>query len=110
MIFLKGFLFPIFVCIFILIGFLYLVLFLLIPAIMFFFYWYFCLDDHEILASFYILLCFCIISGAIFCLFTSDTTGSNGFDVCTKPFVSYAEFMSSEYSFLEEFLDCPSSD
>lgn len=105
MLFLQGFLFPIFMIILIVIGLLYLAVVASFIGVMVFFYYYFVEDFPELLRLLYIILCFCIISGTAFCL-----KAPGAFETLSKPIDSYAEFLAEQYPFMEDFCDVDSSD
>lgn len=105
MTFLHGFLFPIFICIFLLMGILYIALIALVPVIMVVFYYFYIEDRSWLIVHSYVLLCICLISGSIFYFGKSDSTGRKALEVIGKPFISYSDFLDEHYPFMEDFIE-----
>ncbi len=105
MTFLHGFLFPIFVCIYILIGILYIAFIFLVPVLMIAFYYFYIECRSWLIVNFYVLLCICLISGSVFYFGKSDSSGRKALEVIGKPFISYSDFLYEQYPFMEDFIE-----
>lgn len=105
MTFLHGFLFPIFICIYLLIGILYIVFIFLVPVLMIVFYYHHIEDRSWIIVNSYVLLCICLISGSIFYFGKSDSSGHKVLEIIGKPLVSYSDFLDEHYPFVEDFIE-----
>lgn len=105
MTFLHGFLFPIFICFYLLIVILYIAFIFLVPVLMIIFYC-FCIEGRSwLIEKSYVFLCICLISGFIFYFGKSDSSGHKVLEVTGKPFVFYSDFLYEQYPFMEDFIE-----
>lgn len=105
MTFLHGFLFPIFICIFLLMGILYIALIALVPVIMVVFYYFYIEDRSWLIVNSYVLLCICLISGSVFYFGKSDSSGRKALEVICIPLASYSHFLDEQYPFMDDFIE-----
>lgn len=111
MVFLRGFLFPIFSIALIALGILYIIAIIILPLVMYFKGQDLKDSEYYFLTVPYTLICVCILSGLIFWISKEDSLANKAVDAALIPFNHCVESFLDYYPFMKDvFTYSPSKD